>query len=170
MSYFAEWEQITNKTLELVRKNDELLRYLCNSDGSPESNGAPAWKDIIMKYVFPVPKDPLSVGEQKAFLNVYISSSYPYENNPFFRVDYLNVEVGCHLETWFLDSGRIRPYVICNLIDEMLNWKDSPTMSIQKPMNFGAKVLKFGDMFYGYKMVYRMSNASALDCGDATNA
>lgn len=165
MSYFSEWEQITSKVLELVRKNNELLQYICNPSEEPQSAPPPQWENIIMKNVFPVPKDPASIGEQKDFINVYISSSYPYEDNPFFRIDYLNIEVVCHLETWLVKGGRIRPYIICNLIDEMLNYKQHPELSIQKPMNYGAKVAKFGDMFYGYKMVYRLSNASAIECG-----
>jgi hypothetical protein len=46
----------------------------------------------------------------------------------------------------------------------MINWQYTPGISIQKPMNVGAKIVKFGDMFYGYKIVYRLSNASVTDC------
>lgn len=164
MSYFEEWEQIVTKSLELIRTNDELLKYACNSSGDPLSEPTPQWSEILMNHVFPMPKDPESVGTQKEFINVYMSTSTPYEGNPFFRMDYLNIEVVCHLETWMLDNGRIRPYIMCNLIDEMLNYRTIGEISIQKVMGMGAKCIKFGDLFYGYKLVYRLSNASAIDC------
>lgn len=164
MSYFAEWEGIVTKTLELIKGNEELLQYTANSSGDPTSAPPPEWENIIMKSVFPVPKDPESVGTQKSFINVYMNTSTPYVNNPFFREDYLNIEVVCHLETWMLDNGRIRPYVMCNLIDEMLSYRNLGDISIQKVYGLGAKCTRFGDMFYGYKMVYKLSNPEAIDC------
>jgi len=166
MSYFVEWEDITNKVFELIRGNTTLLKLLCDDSKNPYSSATPRWEDVIMTRLFPVPKDPLSVGEQKTFINVYIDCSYPYDKNrnQFFREDYLVIEVGCHLETWILNSGQIKPYRMCNLIDEMLSYKQISTISMQKIINAGTKVIKFGDMFYGYKMIYKLSNTGVTNC------
>lgn len=164
MSYFAEWEPIVTKCLEFIRTNDELLHYVCNSSGKPLEESIPDWHDIIMKNVFPMPKDPDSVGTEKSFINVYMNTSNPYPSNPYFREDYLTVEVACHLETWMMDDGRVRPYVMCNLIDEMLNYKNLGSISIMKVYGVGAKCVRFGSLFYGYRMVYKLSNPAAIDC------
>lgn len=164
MAYYAEWEDIVTKVLELIRNNDELLHYACNSSGDPISEPIPEWSKILMNHVFPVPKDPESVGTQKAFINVFMNTADPYYKNPFYRQDYLNIEVVCHLETWMMDNGRIRPYVMINLIDEMLNNKNLGEISIMKVYGLGAKCVKFGDMFYGYKLIYKLSNPGAVDC------
>lgn len=164
VSYFAEWEKITNKVFELVKNNEPLMKYICNPSQYPLNDDTPVWKDVFMKNFFPMPKDPLSISDQKCFLNIYINSAYPYEENPYFRQDYLNIDVGCHLETWPVENGRIRPYIICDFIDEMLNNKNISNISIQKVLNGGVKILKFGDMYYGYKLTYKMSNTGALGC------
>ena len=46
----------------------------------------------------------------------------------------------------------------------MLNNKNISNISIQKVLNGGVKILKFGDMYYGYKLTYKMSNTGALGC------
>lgn len=164
-SYFTEWEQIVTRVFELVKGNELLLRYLCNDDPEPEKTPAPDWlTGVFMKRVLPVPKDPDTVSTQKSFINIYVNSTYPIEGNPYYRIDYLNIDVVCNLDIWALENGRMRPYVICDLLDEMLNFKNMPELSIQKVLNIGAKVTKFGDMFYGYKVAYKLTNAGAISC------
>ena len=165
MARLRQWQVIVNKVLEKIRNNDLLLRLACNEDNNPYEKEAPKWPDILMKNVFPMPKEPYSVSEQKSFINVYISETVPYENNPYYHEDYLFVEVGCHIETWLLDNGEIRPYTMCAMIDEMLDNFSINDMSVNKVVPEQYKVLKFGDMFYGYRMTYKLSNIGAMNCG-----
>lgn len=165
LANYAEWQQIVNKVLELIRGNNQLLKILCNSSNTPYEQDPPSWDKIILKNVFPMPKEPDSVDEQKSFINVYMYNSSIKDDNPYFFEDLLCVEVGSHLEIWMLENGEIRPYSIVNLIGSMINNKSIPDLSIQKVIPEITKVLKFGDMFYGYRMFFKLTNAGGINCG-----
>lgn len=165
MGHYAEWQVIVNKVLELIRNNEPLLKLVSNYGPSPYNTEAPSWENIIMKNVFPMPKEPDAVHTEKTFINVYMYRGVMLEDNPSFRNDYLFIEVGCHIETWKLDNGEIRPYTMCDLIDEMLDNQYINDMSIQKVLPIENKALKFGDMFYGYRMMYKLTNVGGISCG-----
>ena len=165
MANYSEWQQIVNKILELVRNNNQLLKLLCNYNGNPYEKNPPSWDKIILKNVFPMPKEPTSVDEQKTFLNVYMYDSSIKDENPYFFEDILCVEVGCNLETWMLENGEIRPYTIVSMVGSMVNNKSIPDLSIQKVIPELTKVIKFGDMFYGYRMFFKLTNSGGISCG-----
>lgn len=165
MSRLNQWQYIVSKTLEMIRNNDMLLRYACNDTDAPYDVEAPAWSEIFLKNVFPMPKEPYSVSTQKTFINVYMSNTYPYEKNPYYHEDYIYVEVASHIETWPLKNGEVRPYTMCSMIDDMFENFNIPDMSIQKVLLDNVSVIKFGDMFYGYRMVYKVSNIGGMNCG-----
>lgn len=164
MGHYAEWQSIVNKVLEFIRNNEPLIKLATNSSSNPYSLEAPDWNDVLMKNVFPMPKEPGSVSTEKTFINVYMYKGVMTENNPSYRNDYLFIEVGCHIETWLLDNGEIRPYTMCDLIDEMLDNKSINDMSIQKVLPYSNTALKFGDMFYGYRMMYKLTNIGGMKC------
>ncbi len=165
MARLRQWQSIVNKTLEMIRNNDKVLQYISNSSDEPYNIPVPKWEDVLMKNVFPMPKEPGSVSTEKTFINVYMYGTDIVPENPYYHDDYLYVEVGCHIETWMLKNGEIRPYTICALIDEMFDRFDIPDMSIQKVLPSTYKVLKFGDMFYGYRMKYKCTNIGSMNCG-----
>lgn len=164
MAHYAEWNDIVNKVLELIRSNKQLMQLVSNSSSNPYSKDPPKWEDILMKYVFPLPKEPGSVSTEKTFINVYMYKGEMVENNPSYRNDYLFIEVGCHIETWKLDGGEIRPYIMCDLIDEMFDNKYINDMSMHNILSKSNTALKFGDMFYGYRMMYKLTNIGGMYC------
>lgn len=164
MARLEQWQSIVNKVLEMIRGNENLLKLVCNSTPEPYDDAPPKWEDIIMKNVFPCPKEPDAVWSQKSFINVYISQTDMAYTNPYYHTDYLYIEVGCHIETWMLKNGEIRPYTMCSLIDRMFDRINIPDMSIQTVLPFRFKVIKYGDMFYGYRMIYKMTNNGTMNC------
>lgn len=164
MARLRQWQTIVNKVLEEIRKNDELLKLVSDYSPEPYKAKVPKWENVLMKNVFPCPKEPGAVETQKSFINVYMSQTDITFENPYYHSDYLYVEVGCHIETWMLKNGEIRPYTMCALIDEMFDNFSIPDMSIQKIIPYRFKVIKFGDMFYGYRMIYRMTNIGSMNC------
>lgn len=164
MARLRQWQSIVNKVLECIRNNDMVLRLISNDSEKAYEIPAPPWNKVLMKNVFPMPKEPLSVSTQKQFINVYMARTTPSFEKPYYHEDYLYVEVGCHIETWMMANGEIRPYTICALLDEMFDNFSIPDMSIQKVLPFDYSVLKFGDMFYGYRMIYKMTNIGSMNC------
>lgn len=166
MGHYAEWQQIVTKVLELISKNEKLLKLAYDSSDNPYAITTPSWKNVLMRNVFPMPKEPDSVSDQKSFINVYMyRADFTDEISPYFRGDFLCIEVGSHLNSWMLKDGEIRPYTMLNLIDEMLGNKKIESMSIQKVLPQTTKVLKFGDMFYGYRTFYYLTNTGGVNCG-----
>lgn len=72
MARLRQWQSIVNKTLEMIRNNDKVLQYISNSSDEPYNIPAPKWEDVLMKNVFPMPKEPGSVSTEKTFINVYM--------------------------------------------------------------------------------------------------
>ena len=165
MAYYKQWNSIVNKVFELIRNNDKLLRYIGNAAPNPYDEVANSWSDIYLKNVFPMPREADSVGDQKTFVNVYMGYSNPPEGNPYFSEDFLYIEVGCYLDCWPLENGEVRPYSICSMIDAMIDNKTIGDMSIKKATPLSTKVIRFGDMYYGYRMIYSLSNMGGVDCG-----
>lgn len=165
LSYFSEWEQIITKTFEFIKSEDALLRLICNNEPDPYASVAPSWKDIIMNNIFPMPKDPDSVGKEKTFVNIYIGKTNIYDENPYYHENYMYIDVGCHLNLWPLSNGGFRPYRICSLIDKMMDNKSIGSISIQKVIPVDVKVIRFGDMYFGYRLIYKLSNTGGMSCG-----
>ena len=61
MARLRQWQSIVNKTLEMIRNNDKVLQYISNSSDEPYNIPVPKWEDVLMKNVFPMPKEPGSV-------------------------------------------------------------------------------------------------------------
>ena len=165
MAYYKQWNSIVNKVFELIRNNETLLKYINNASSSPYDEQVPKWSDVFLKNVFPMPREADSVGTQKTFVNVYMGYSNPYEDNPYYSEDFLYIEVGCYLECWPLDNGEIRPYSVCSMIDAMIDNKSIGDMSMKKVVPESVKALRFGDMYYGYRMIYSLSNMGGVNCG-----
>ena len=165
MAYYKQWNTIVNKVFELIRNNETLLKYIGNASSAPYDEETPKWSKVFLHNVFPMPRDSDSVGTQKTIVNVYMGYSNPPENNPYFSEDFLYIEVGVHLDCWMLDDGEIRPYSVCSMIDSMIDNKSIGDMSIKKVTPETTKALRFGDMYYGYRMIYSLSNMGGVDCG-----
>lgn len=165
MAYYRQWNNIVGKVFELIRNNDTLLKYIGNASDAPYDEPTRKWSDLFLKNVFPAPREAGSVSTQKAFVNVYMGYSQPYKENPYYSEDFLYVEVGCHLDCWPLENGEVRPYTVCSMIDAMIDNKSIGDMSIKKVVPENTKVLRFGDMFYGYRMIYSLSNTGGVNCG-----
>jgi len=164
MAYLRHWQDIVDKMLEKVRKHDNLLRLVANSTPEPYEAPVPKWEDVLMKNVFPCPKEPNSVDTQKSFINIYMGQTDIVPENPYYHEDLLYIEVDCHLETWLLKNGEIRPYSMCSILDQMVDNLYVPDMSIQKVIPSKFRVVKFSDMFYGYRLVYKLTNIGSMKC------
>lgn len=162
---YKQWQVIVNKVFESIKSNTQLLQLVCNSSPNPYADNPPSWNEIVLKNIYPMPKEPDSVSDQKSFINIYMGNVAYADENPYYHVDRLYVEVGCHLDVWMMDNGEIRPYSMCDLIDEMFDNLNIPDMSIQKVLPDSASVIRFGDMFYGYRIVYKMTNIGGMKCG-----
>ena len=164
MGFFSEWEEIINKVLETVKNNDNILKLVTDFTENPLSSTVPEWKDVIMNGIYPMPKDPDTKTEQKAYLNVYMEKGVTNKKNSGFRDDYLVIEVVCHLDVWMMSNG-IRPYKMASYIDDMFNGKYIGDMSMNNVyLNF-ANVTKFSEFFYGYRIMYELSNNGNIECG-----
>lgn len=155
MAYFQDLNDVINKVLEMIWKDEKLLKLVAYPNNSIKK------EDLFLKNIFPIPRGFDSVNEQKSFINVYCDSFYPYEGNSGFRGTYLCFDVVSHLNIWAdKENSIIRPYEMCAEIDRMLNNQSNDNtrqISINPPYFAEGKVYRYGEFFYGYKLKYHIS-------------
>lgn len=156
MAYFDDLNRVVNKVMEMMLKNKDLLEILVY----PEPSTKMEREDVLMKNIFPMPRSYEATKDEKSFINVYIDSSYPYEENRGFNHMALCFDVVSHLSIWSDGNSNIRPYQLCSEIDKMLNNQkndDVREISINPPQLFEMRIYRYGEVFYGYKLKYHIS-------------
>jgi hypothetical protein len=164
MANFEELNTNILLSIQMILANQNLCKYLYYADSNPISQTTISDTSILlMNNLYPLPKIPNAETGKISIVNVYFPSLKTGKKNPGFRKDVLCFDVMCHLDTWMIDEG-IRPYSICREIDKMFNDKQISALSINRVYFDSANIRQYSDYFYGYYMVYELTNPSNVGC------
>jgi len=166
MAYFNNLNNSIMVALQLLLADQDLCKLLYYAEPNPLSQpNIPDTDILLMRNIFPLPKEPDSDKDQNTILCVYFYESQPYHNSGFRKV-WICFDIICHLNAWMIDGG-IRPYAISNKIDALFNNHIVPELSINA-MYFEDWVnRKYSHYFYGYHLSYRLSNDSNVGCNSS---
>lgn len=154
MAFFKELNDIMNKVVELISKDEELMKLIAYP------NEKHSIDDLMFKNIFLMPRGADAVKDEKTFLNIYMSATSRYEKNSGFRQACLTFDIFSHLNIWLLPDNTIRPYLISSRIDKIFNDNFNEQVrqiSINAPLFGGWEVYRYGEYFYGYKLKYYIS-------------
>jgi hypothetical protein len=167
MAYFSTLNSSIMVALQLLLADQELCKLLYYGEPNPLSQpNIPDTNILLMKNIFPLPKEPDSEKDQKALVCAYFYESEPYRKNSGFRQVWLCFDIICHIDVWMIDDG-LRTYSISNRIDAMFNNRIVPELSINA-MYFETWIQrKYSNYFYGYHLAYRLSNDSNVGCNSS---
>ena len=156
MAYFDELNDIINKVVELISKDEELMKLIAYPDETKTDI-----TNLMNKNIFLMPRGADAVKDEKTFLNIYMGSTYRYEENSGFREACLTFDIFSHLNLWLMPkSNTIRPYLISSKIDKIFNDnfdKQVRQISNNAPLFYSWKPYRYGEYFYGYKLEYYIS-------------
>ena len=168
MAYFKDLSNKIVYILNLIKSDQDLCKLLYYSEENPlEQPDITDTQELMFRNLFPLPKNPESIKEQRALLNVYFLDSQNYKINKGFRYIYLAFDIMCHLEVWMIFDGvdsAIRPYYISNKIDEIFNNTVIEQVSDAAIFFEEWKPVRFSDYYYGYRLIYKISESSDIGC------
>lgn len=165
MAYFSDLNDNLNFVVSKVLENQDLCKYLYYNVADPllQPDIPDTRSTLLMDNIFPLPKDPGLIEDQMSILNIYFPFVKPYTPNSGFRKIELCFDIMCHLDLWNIDDG-IRVYCIANQIDSMFNNKFYGELSFNANFFDRAAIRKFSDRFYGWQVIYQISNDSNVGC------
>jgi len=164
MAFFQTLNSNINLVTEMILNNVDLCKLIGYDNNDPLSNPPiPITRDLLMDRVFPLPKDPAAIVDKKSIINAYFYMSEPYHVNSGFRKIELRFDIMSHIDLWMIDGG-IRTYSMSNYIDEMFNNVIIAQLSGKAVYFKGWKAVKYSEFYYGYHLVYELSDNSNVGC------
>jgi hypothetical protein len=160
MAYFKELNGAVNKIIEIIISDQELCKLLYYSEDDPLNQPIISnTKTLIFDKIFPFPKQPDAQLEKGSLINIYFLSGKPWSGNNGFKKEMIAIDVLCHLDSWKIIGG-IRPYEISERLDTLFNNKNIKEISSNKVYFDGWTNIKYSDYFYGYRLIYILTNDS----------
>jgi hypothetical protein len=177
MAFFEECDDILNNVIgEKILRNQDLCKLLYYYSDTKDYNFDPLSQpdiedtsELLMQYIFPMPKSPDMESEQKGYLTVVLTGGdrYSGEVNTGYRRINLVFDIIIHLNQWIIqDSYRV--YRIASELDKMFNNQLTDLPIIGKPFYSGFKVKDYNNSFYGLQLVYVLSVNSNIECGQSS--
>lgn len=170
MAHYRELSPMLNSIIgERFLRNPALLKLLCCYE--PECDGTcPACKELeenpnsaFMTHVYPIQKIPDAKTDKGCYLCAYFNGGYEVDENTGYRNVVLNVDIICHLNVWFTDTGY-RVYDIMAEVDSMLNNQLTDLPIIGKPYLRGFQTRVYSDYFHGVQLIYNLQVNSVIEC------
>lgn len=160
MGKFIELNDNINKVLMKLLSSQDLCKYLYYNSSNPLSESdITDVTDLLYTKIFPYPT-PTSVfknsdGEPTAssIINVFFDDYTLSEVNNKFKSGVLVFRVLVHMSLWKLDTSKLRPYCILNLIDEMFN--EGRVIGLGKGEFESCRIIWEDENYSGYALVYK---------------
>lgn len=171
MAFFEELNDIVMGTLgEYVLKNQNLCKmlYYYPDDKTPNYNPLiePDIEDttqLMFTHVFPVPKLPDAVLDQKGYLTCTLTGGNSVDKNTGFRNVNMQFDIIFHLKAWMVKGG-FRPYFIASEIDKMFNNKSLTLPVVNRSQYYGFRTKDYSSYFYGIQLIYTLCVDSNIGC------
>lgn len=122
---------------------------------------------LFMRNIYPLPKMPDAKTDKGAYVCAYFNGGYEIENNKGYRNVVLNVDIICHIDSWFY-NGSFRVYDIMSQIDRMLNDQMTDLPIEGRPYLRGFQTRVYSNEFYGVQLIYNFKVNSTIECNTQT--
>lgn len=171
MAFFEELNGIVMGTLgEYVLKNQRLCKLLYYYPDEKTPNYDPFIQpdiedttQLMFTHVFPVPKLPDAVLDQKGYLACTLTGGNSVETNTGFRIVNIQFDIIYHLKAWAIKGG-LRPYFVASEIDKMFNNKSLTLPIINRSQYYGFRMKDYSSYFYGIQLIYSLYVDSNVGC------
>lgn len=175
MAFFTELNDIVVGTLgEYILKNQNICKMLYYYPETQIPNYNPlAQPDIedttqlMFTHVFPVPKMPDAVLDQKGYLVCTLTGGNEVDKNTGFRRVNIQFDIIYHLKAWAIKGG-FRPYFVASEIDQMFNNKFLTIPVVSRSQYYGFRMKDYSSYFYGLQLIYELYVDSNIGCNDGT--
>ena len=172
MAFYQELDNIVNTVIsQYILNNQNICKLLYYYPETKDYRFDPLEQpdilntsDLLMDYIYPMPKSPETEIEQKGFMTVVLTGSNYINNNKGFRRVNLVFDLIFHLNAWIIKNS-IRPYRLANEIDSLFNFqilKNLPIMG--RPVSDTFAVRQYSSAYYGVQLVYDLTLNSNIEC------
>lgn len=145
-------------------RNKELARLLWLYEPNADDGKLPKNLNAsLMTHIYPMPKMPDAKTKKEAYVCAYLNGGYEVEDNKGYRNVVLNIDIVCHIDSWFYNDS-FRVYDIMAEIDEMLGNQVTDLPIEGTPYLRGFQVRVYGNEFYGVQMLYNFKVNSTVEC------
>ena len=178
MAYFSELDNIMNLVIGKILGNQRIckvLHFYPDSYSSEEDSfnynpldedDIPNTRILLLDKIFPMPKDPKAVTEQKGLLTVTLTGGDVMLRNQGYRNVNLVFDIVFHLNSWIVRGGY-RPFIIAEELDKMFNYQLTDLPIFNKPEYIGFKCKDYSNYFYGLQIIYQLTLNSNIDCSNS---
>lgn len=168
MAHYRELSPLLNGIIGgRFLRNESLTRLLYDYEPNTKKSLPKDPNALLMTHIYPMPKMPDAKTKKEAYVCAYFNGGYEIEDNKGYRNVVLNVDIICHIDSWFYnDSYRV--YDIMAEIDSMLNnqFTDLPIEGVPYLRGFQTRV--YAEEFYGVQMLYNFKVNSTVECNAKT--
>ena len=171
MAYFQELNEIVLGIIgEYLLKNQNLCKMLYYYPDSEDLNYNPIAEEnipdtsvLLFKHIFPLPKMPDAILDQKGYLTVTLTGGNEVDVNTGFRRVNVQFDIIYHLNAWAVYNG-FRPYYVASEIDSMFNNKQLTIPIVNKCQYYGFRMKDYSNYFYGIQLIYELYVDSNINC------
>lgn len=171
MAYFEELNDIVLGVIgEYLLRNQNLCKMLYYyPETSCEMYNPYTQPDIIhpeellMKHIYPMPKLPDPVTDQKGYLTVTLTGGNSVDKNIGFRQVNVQFDIIFHLNSWIVKNG-FRPYFVASELDKMFNNQQLTLPIFNRSQFYGFRMKDYSSYFYGIQLIYTFYVNSNIPC------
>lgn len=168
MGAYARIDENISDILDKIISNETIQKILYFDDPNALKKDLPLNFDKFSLYnssVWDIPKIPEPENEQKTLLLMYLKKADKAGSNNVYQYDMtIEINVMSHIDTWKLEEGLKRPYIMCDIIDNIVQNAKTKSINgvwkIDRPCN----LTWFNTRFIGYQMTAYVTNPSN-NCG-----
>ncbi len=161
-------ETLINEMLATIASNQTIMKYVVYDTVSTDPLTLPdvenAYQYIYTGRVqtpnemkkfrlFPTPFNPNIEEEKKTFILCRIVPRGTNPNKPTEKEFVVYFDVVCHKDLWTIIGGKLRPFRICEEINDLWNKRLTPN-SINKMFPIKEDYIHYNNQFAGYSIGY----------------
>lgn len=172
MAYYYDLNYLVDNIIfERMLRNQNICKLLecfseCDNDWDYDPFSEPDIENtmsLFMTKIFPLPKDPEAVLEQKGLVTITLSGGESVKTNLEYRYVYVNFDIIFNLSEWKIRDGY-RPYYMMYEITKFMSEEVSDLPIVGSPYLVGFQARQYNNYFYGVQLRYRVSVSTDVDC------
>lgn len=148
-------DNVTSALLALIQ-SENLCKLLSNDSDNPiDIDPLPEPSDLINTHIFPFPKFPSTTTKTGSFINI-IFDDFMLGDVVSVKEGMVDFNVIVHNDLWYLNGGKLRPFMILTEIDKIFNNKR--VFGLKKLQFHRGKFIIYNEDFSGYRVSYKLVN------------
>jgi hypothetical protein len=154
---FSELGSQINYVIQLLLQSQNLMKLVKYDDPNPLSQPIVTNpSSLLFDRIFPIPKVPQAIETQKTIVTVTFSNAV-LDNTEKMKDYKLIIAIISHIDIWRI-NGNIRPFVIANEIDSILNEKRGTRLTTGSVIFDSWIYREWNEKFCGYYLTYNLKN------------